>query len=194
MRTTAPLPQLAGAALLAALALARPAAAVEYTAVDPAKSRVTFGYTQMGVPLEGEFRKFDVKLAFDPARPEAARATMVVPLASVDTGLPDADSELAGKLWFDTANHPSARFESRAVKSLGGNRYEVSGPLTIKGRTREVVAPVTFTAQGKGGVLAGTFTLKRADFAIGEGMWADFGTVANEIRINFQLAAVAAAQ
>jgi polyisoprenoid-binding protein YceI len=94
-------------------------------------------------------------------------------------------------LWFDTAAHPTARFESTAVKALGGNRFEVRGPLTIKGRTREVAAPVTFTAQGNGGVLAGTFTLNRADFAIGEGMWADFGTVANEIRINFQLATVA---
>jgi len=183
---------LAGIAAFAAVAVSPLAAAAEYTAVDPAKSRLAFGYTQMGVPLEGDFKNFEVELAFDPARPEAARATMVVPLASVDAGFPDANTELAGKLWFDTARHPSARFESTAVKALGGNRFEVRGPLTIKGRTHEVAAPVTFTPQGNGGVLAGTFTLKRADFAIGEGMWADFGTVANEIRIQFQLAAVAA--
>jgi polyisoprenoid-binding protein YceI len=185
------LSRLAGIAAFAAMALSHPATAAEYTAIDEAKSRLAFGYTQMGVPLEGDFTKFDVQLAFDPARPEAARATMVVPLASVDAGFPDANTELAGKLWFDTTAHPTARFESTAVKALGGNRFEVRGPLTIKGRTREVAAPVTFTAQGNGGVLAGTFTLNRADFAIGEGMWADFGTVANEIRINFQLATVA---
>jgi polyisoprenoid-binding protein YceI len=183
---------LAGLAAVVTLAVSHPAAATEYAAIDPANSRLAFGYTQMGVPLEGDFTKFDVKLAFDPARPETARAVMVVPLASVDAGFPDANTELAGKLWFDTASHPTARFESSAVKALGGNRFEVRGPLTIKGRTHEVSAPVTFTPQGDGGVLAGTFTLKRADFAIGEGMWADFGTVANEIRIKFQLAAVAA--
>jgi hypothetical protein len=33
--------------------------------------------------------------------------------------------------------------------------------------------------------------LKRADYGIGEGMWADFGTVANEVQIKFQLVAVA---
>ena len=185
------LPRIAGLAAFAAMALSHPAAAVEYTAIDAAKSRLAFGYTQMGVPLEGDFTKFDVQLAFDPARPEAARAAMVVPLASVDAGFPDANTELTGKLWFNAAAHPTARFESTAIKALGGNRFEVRGPLTIKGRTREVAAPVTFTPQGNGGVLAGTFTLNRADFAIGEGMWADFGTVANEIRISFQLATVA---
>lgn len=191
---TKSLPRLAGLALLATLAVARPAAAVEYNAVDPAKSRLSFGYTQMGVPMEGEFKKFDVKLAFDPAKPEAARATLIVPIASVDAGLPEANSELAGKLWFDAASHPTARFEVRAVKALGGNRYEVRGPLTIKGRTHEVVAPVSFTQKGKGGTLAGSLSFKRADFAVGEGMWADFSAVANEIRIDFQLAATAAAQ
>ncbi len=194
MTATRPQPRLAGLALLAALAAPHVASAAEYTAIDAAKSKLAFGYTQMGVPLEGEFKKFEAKLAFDPAKPEAARATLVVPVASVDAGFAEANDELGGKLWFDAASHPTARFESTSVKVLGPNRFEVRGPLTIKGRTREVTAPVTFTPQGKGGVLAGTFTLKRADFGIGEGMWADFGTVANEIRIDFQLAAVAAAK
>ena len=117
------IPRLAGLAAFAAMTLSHPAAAVEYTAIDAAKSRLAFGYTQMGVPLEGDFTKFNVQLAFDPARPEAARAAMVVPLASVDAGFPDANTELTGKLWFDAAAHPTARFESTAVKALGGNRF-----------------------------------------------------------------------
>ncbi|MBS0465139.1 MAG: YceI family protein, partial [Proteobacteria bacterium] len=35
--------------------------------------------------------------------------------------------------------------------------------------------------------------LKRGDYGIGEGMWADYGTVANEVQIKFRLVAAAAA-
>jgi polyisoprenoid-binding protein YceI len=58
------------------------------------------------------------------------------------------------------------------------------GQLSIKGQTRELIAPVTLSTQG---VLTGSFVLKRADFGIGEGMWAKFDVVANEITVHFNL-------
>jgi len=176
--------------LAAALAAALPAAhAVEYNQVQPDKSAVTFVYKQMGVAVEGRFRKFSGQLAFDPVRPEAAKAAFDVDLASVDTGAPEGDQEVAGKPWFDTRAFPTARFVSGAVKPLGGNRYEVAGKLTIKGRTQDVVVPATFTAQGNVGVFDGAFTLRRADFSIGEGSWAKFDIVANEVQIKFRITA-----
>ncbi len=63
--------------------------------------------------------------------------------------------------------------------------------MSIKGRTHEVTAPFTFSPQGKAGLFEGAFVLKRADYAIGEGEWADFGTVANEIQIKFRFLASA---
>lgn len=171
--------------LLIALAfLTAPAAAAT---LDAAGSRIDFGYTQMGVKLEGRFTAFTGQAQFDPARPQTARANLEVRLASVDTGLAEADGELAGKDWFHTAAHPLARFEASAVKPLGGNRYQVDGRLTIKGRTRPVSAPFVYSREGGGAVFAGTFPLRRADFAIGEGAWADFGVVGNDISVRFKL-------
>lgn len=178
--------------LLTALAFAAvlPAAqAIEYNTVQPAQSRIDFSYQQMGVQMDGRFRKFTAQLAFDPAKPAAGKAVIDVELASVDTGVTEADQEVAGKPWFDTRAFPTARFESTGVKPLGGNRYEVSGRLTIKGRTQPVVVPATFTPQGNSGVFAGSFTLRRGDFAVGEGSWAKFDIVANEVRIAFRIAA-----
>jgi hypothetical protein len=43
--------------------------------------------------------------------------------------------------------------------------------------------------QGKDGLLTGSFTLKRADYSIGEGMWAKFDVVANDIQVNFSITA-----
>jgi polyisoprenoid-binding protein YceI len=171
--------------------LGLPASAAEFNAVDASKSGIGFTYSQMGVALEGRFRSFSVQIRFDPARPTAGKAAIDIELASIDTGSPEGDEEVAGKQWFNTKAFPRARFESTSVRPLGGNRYEVVGKLTIKGRTQEVGAPFTFAMQGNTGTFDGTFTLKRADFSIGEGPWADFGTVANEIRIKFHILAAA---
>jgi polyisoprenoid-binding protein YceI len=72
---------------------------------------------------------------------------------------------------------------------VGGNRYDVAGKLTIKGKTQDIVVPATFTAQGNSGVFDGTFTLRRGDFSIGEGAWAKFDIVANDIQIKFRITA-----
>ncbi len=50
-----------------------------------------------------------------------------------------------------------------------------------------VSAPATVVVEGNKATFDGAFLLKRADFAIGEGQWADFGVVANEIRITFHI-------
>uniref|UniRef100_Q47CA6 YceI n=1 Tax=Dechloromonas aromatica (strain RCB) TaxID=159087 RepID=Q47CA6_DECAR len=177
-------------ALALAFASLIPAAhAVEYTQVQPEKSAVTFVYKQMGVAVDGKFKKFSSQLNFDPAKPAAAKATFDVELASVDTGAPEGDQEVAGKPWFNTKAFPTARFVSGSVKALGGNKYEVAGKLSIKGQTQDVIVPATFTAQGNTGVFDGGFTIRRADFTIGEGAWAKFDIVANDVQIKFRITA-----
>lgn len=177
------------ALLLASLVL--PAQAAEYTAIDAAKSQLGFTYKQMGVNMDGSFSRFAAKLKFDPAKPEAATASFDVQVASVDAGSADANKELAGKDWFDGVRYPLAQFVSTRIAPLGGNRYQVSGRLSIKGRSHEVSAPVTFSPNGNSAVLEGSFTIQRSDFAIGEGSWADVSIVANPIQIRFKLLAEA---
>lgn len=176
-------------ALAFALATAFAAQAAEYTQVQADKSAINFTYKQMGVAVDGKFKRFSSQLAFDPARPASASASFDVDLASVDTGAPEGDDEVAGKPWFNTKAFPTARFVSTGVKPLGGNKYEVAGQLSIKGKTQPVVVPATFTAQGKSGVFDGSFSIRRADFAIGEGSWAKFDIVANDVLIKFHITA-----
>ena len=175
--------------LALALATAFSAQAVEYTQVQPDKSAINFTYKQMGVAVDGKFRKFTSQLNFDPTKPTAAKATFEVELASVDTGAPEGDQEVAGKPWFNTKAFPTAKFVSGTVKPLGGNKVEVAGQLTIKGKTQDVVVPATFTPQGNSGVFDGSFTIRRADFSIGEGSWAKFDIVANDVVIKFRITA-----
>ena len=177
-------------ALLTALPFA--ASAAEFNQVQTDKSAINFTYQQMGVKLDGKFKKFAAKLSFDPAKPAEAKTTIDVDLASIDTGAAEGDEEVAGKPWFNTKAFPTAQFVSGSVKALGGNRYEVAGKLTIKGKTQDIVVPATFTAQGNSGVFDGSFTIRRGDFSIGEGAWAKFDIVANDILVKFRITAASA--
>ena len=165
-----------------------PTSAAELTSVRTDQSSLVFVYRQMGVPVEGTFRQFSAQLRFDPAAPTAAEAVLDLDLTSVDAGSPEANDELTSKLWFDTKAFPTARFVAEGITDLGDNRYELRGKITIKGHTRDLTTPVTFVPTNDGGLFEGDFMLKRADFAIGEGIWADFGTVANEVQVKFRFA------
>ena len=75
------------------------------------------------------------------------------------------------------------------ITPLGGARFKITGDMTIKGKTHPVEATALFHPEGNRGVFEGSVTLKRADYGVGEGMWADFGTVANDVQIKFRLVA-----
>ena len=184
MKTT-----LSSLALTAGMLLAPAAQAVEFNQFQAAKSSLSFVYKQMNVPVDGQFKSFRAKIAFDPAKPAAAKAEFEIDLASIDAGSKDANDEVAGKAWFNTRQFPLAKFVAGSVKPLGNNRFEVAGKMSIKGKTLDLATPVTVTQQGNSASFDGSLVLKRADYAIGDGIWADFGTVANEIQIKFRLVA-----
>jgi len=170
--------------------LAAPVAnAEEYRTVLPKQSAISFEFHQMGVPVKGGFKRFVTQMVFNPARPEAASAQIDIDLASIDAGSPEADEESAGRLWFNRSAYPKASFVSSQIRALGNNRYEMRGTLTLKGKSREMNVPVTVRPGKSAALFEGTFILKRLDFGIGEGMWADVATVANEVQVNFSIAA-----
>ena len=170
---------------LAALAAFGPAQAQQK--LVPAQSEVVFVSKQMGVPVEGRFRKFDAQIAFDPAKPAAAKIAFSVDLASVSISK-EADAELPKAVWFNTPKFPQATFQSAAVKALGGGKFEITGKLAVKGAASDVVVPVTLTQSGATTTATGAFPIKRLTFKIGENEWADTSMVADEVQVKFKLA------
>ena len=53
-----------------------------YTGIVPTSSSVTFRYSQMGVSMDGSFKKFSADLQLDPSTPESASALVVTTLSS----------------------------------------------------------------------------------------------------------------
>lgn len=173
-------------ALAASLLMLAPLAGAQ--PVDLARSQLTFTMKQMNVPVSGSFRKFSANIDFNPQKPEAGRADIVIDTASIALPTREAEAEARKKDWFNTAQFPQARFTSTAMKALGGNRYQVSGRLTLKGVTRDVTAP--FTARAENGVtlVEGSLPISRLAFRIGEGSWSDTGTVADDVQLSFRMA------
>lgn len=150
------------------------------------RSAIRFVTKQMNVPVEGQFRKFDGTVAFDPVRPGATHADFSVDLGSIDLGNEEGETEAKRKLWLDVGAFPTARFVTTSVKNLGSNKFEATGQLTIKGSSREVVAPFSMTEANRLRTVEGQFALKRLQFRIGEGQWSDTDTVADEVIVRFR--------
>ena len=177
-------------ALLAPLLVASGAAqAVEFTQFQADKSTLKFVSKQMGVAVDGRFKKFSATLAFDPARPAAATARLDLDLASVDAGSAEADGEVVGKPWFNVKLFPTATFVATAIRPLGGDKFELVGKLTIKDKTQDVSAPFSFREEGGHAIFAGAVVLKRRALGVGDGIWCDVRAGANELQKNFKIVA-----
>lgn len=151
-----------------------------------AQSEVTFVAKQLGVPLDGRFKRFAVQSTFDPKQPQTSKIAFQIELGSVAVNA-DADVELVKPEWFNTAQFPKATFQSSAIKALGGGRFEVAGKLAIKGNARDLVVPVQLVQASGLSTATGAFVLKRLDFKVGDGDWADTSVVANDVQVKFKL-------
>jgi polyisoprenoid-binding protein YceI len=150
------------------------------------RSAIRFVTKQMNVPVEGQFRKFEGSVFFDPVHPAATKAQFTVELASIDLGNEEGETEAKRKAWLDIAGSPTAKFTVASVKALGNNKFEATGPLTIKGSSRDVTAVFTVSEANQLRTVEGQFPLKRLQFRIGEGPWSDTDTVADEVLVRFR--------
>ncbi|HEY9067310.1 MAG TPA: YceI family protein [Burkholderiaceae bacterium] len=161
-------------------------------AIDAARSAVSATFKQMGVPVEGKFSKFAGQVRYDPASPATAQASIDVDVASFDLGDAQYNQEVRGKEWFDAAQFPRASFVSTSVKPLAAGRLEVSGRLTLKGRTVDVNVPLSVRRDNGGAsVFEGSVPVRRLAFGIGEGEWKDTGLLADEVLVKFKLVVAA---
>lgn len=176
---------LAAAFVLCAIPAAQ---AVEYTRVNTHASQISFTYNQMGSRMYGTFGKFEATLDFDSEHLDRAHTTLHIDLASIDAGSEDANTELVKPAWFDTEKFPMAVFESSHFTEVAQNRYLIAGQLTLKGITREVQVPVELKPDNAIGIFDGELLLKRDEFGLGAGEWADT-VVSKDIAIKFKVVA-----
>jgi polyisoprenoid-binding protein YceI len=171
-----------------ALALLLSVPLAQAAPIDAAQSRIGFTMKQENAPVDGSFKTFSGTVVLDLAHPAAGHADIVINTGSIALPTREAENETHKKDWFNSSQIPTARFTTTSIKSLGGNRYQFAGKLTLKGITRDVSAPFTAQKQGALTVVDGVLPISRLAFKIGEGDWSDTSTVADEVRIKFHVA------
>ena len=155
--------------------------------IDVAKSTVSAVFKQIGVAVESRFMKFGAQIDFDAASPDASKASVDIDVGSFDLGDPDYNREVLKKEWFNAAQFPKANFISTKIRGNGPGKLEVSGKLTIKGKTTEVSFPMSVKKEGALQVFEGSLPIRRLTFNIGDGEWKDTSVVADEVVIRFRV-------
>ena len=148
-------------------------------------------------PSAGRFRRLSGQFTIA-ERPEDSSVEVTIEAASIDTNHPVADDHLRGENYLDVANHPELTFRSTKVEHVGGDRWEVTGDLTIKGVARPIVldatlngvVPMPYGSQAKLGFTA-TGAFDRRDYGMDKNIPLPGGgvVVGNEVRLTLDVEA-----
>jgi polyisoprenoid-binding protein YceI len=163
---------LAFAGLLGA-AVSVQAAPVTYQ-LDPSHTMVLFSWNHFGYSNPtADLGLGEGTVVFDEQHPANSSVEVTLPLARLDTHVAALDEHLKKPDFLDADKYPVVTFKSTAVQPLGGNKFKVTGNLTVHGVTRPVVLDATLNRIGKhpmsGDPSIGfdaTGTLKRSDFGV----------------------------
>ena len=154
--------------------------------IDAARSTISFDDVQAGQKFTGGFKKFTGVIAFDPAQLTQSHAAITINMTSISVG-GDGDQYIAAPAWLDSAKFPTATFKTTGFEKTAGG-YIAHGKLTIRDVTLPLDLPftLTFSPDGKIVTMQGSTTIRRLDYHIGTGEWADAKTVALDIpaRVN----------
>lgn len=178
------------AALMALQAVSiRPAQAVEWS-VDASASSVGFEAAAGGQTIKGAFKRFTAEIDFDPDAPESSHVRVAIDLSSASTGTAEVDQALPSPDWFDVKQYAQATLRSTSIKSLGSDRYELHGELSIRNASRPIVLPFALHVDDDGQAVAeGKFTVSRADFGVGPASPVGGMAVGDAVQVSLKVSA-----
>lgn len=112
-------------------------------AIDPTHTFVTFEISHFGASTNrGRFDKKDGSVQFDRAG-KTGKVDITIDTTSINTGTPAFDKHLQSADLFDAAKHPTIRFVSDKFVFNGDKVSEVTGQLTLLGKTGPVTLKST---------------------------------------------------
>jgi polyisoprenoid-binding protein YceI len=174
-------PDRARLALASLLLATAPAMAADY--VQAPGSTLVFASNYQGETFTGKFGSFTTTMSFDPKQLATSKLDVAIQLAGTQTGNKDRDDTLVSADFFNVGKFAQARYTATKFRALGGNQYAADGTLSLRGASKPVTLTFTWTP-GAQPVLSGKATVKRLDFGIGGGDWADTSTIPNDVAIS----------
>ncbi|MYS37767.1 polyisoprenoid-binding protein YceI [Streptomyces sp. KhCrAH-43] len=173
----------------------------DYT-IDPAHSSIGFTVRHaMVTNVRGSFAEHEGSLKLDGSDPANSTASIDVKIASVDTGIKDRDGHLVSGDFFDAEKFPLMTFRSTSAEQLGGDKYRVTGDLTIKDVTRPLSIDLEFNGSAKDVYgnervgFEGGAEILRSDWGLTWNAALETGgvMVSDKVKLNFDISAIKAA-
>jgi polyisoprenoid-binding protein YceI len=169
--------------------------------IDPSHSEVAFSVKHLMIStVRGRFSGVKGSIFLDTEDPSRSSVEAEIDAATIDTREEKRDGHLRSPDFFDVEKYPTITFRSRRIEPVGGDRFKVTGDLTIRGVTREVVLDVTEEGRGRdpwGGERVGfsaTGKIDRREFGLtwNQALEAGGVMVSNEIKLSIETEAVKA--
>ncbi|MDB5283704.1 MAG: polyisoprenoid-binding protein [Bacteroidota bacterium] len=131
-------------------------------ALDPTHSEIGFKVKHLMInTVSGKFEKFDgsVETAGDDFT--TAKIYFTADLSSVNTGNEQRDGHLKSDDFFSSEKHPQLSFSGSKLEKVSGDKYTLTGDLTILGVAKPVTLDVDF-----GGIAKDPWGNTKAGFSV----------------------------
>jgi polyisoprenoid-binding protein YceI len=167
--------------------------------IDKAHSEAAFQVRHLITKVRGRFPDFEGVIEFDENAVERSSVTFTIQAKSIDTNEHDRDTHLRSADFFGVVEYPTITFTSARVRRVSGDRFEVTGHLTIRDTKKEITIPVTYLGGAKdpwGKERVGfeaELTINRKDFGLNWNAALETGgfLVGDDVKINLSVQAVA---
>jgi polyisoprenoid-binding protein YceI len=120
----------------------------------------------------GRFNGPEGTISVDEADPSKTSFDVQLKVANIDTNNPNRDKHLKSPDFFSAEEFPTISFKSTAVKAGEDKKLEVTGDLTLHGKTKSITVPIErigtadVPRMGHRTGYEATMKIKRSDFGM----------------------------
>jgi polyisoprenoid-binding protein YceI len=134
--------------------------------INNTNSAIEFVGSNVTETHEGKFDTFDGAIQMVQGDPARSSVSVDIKMGSVSVQIPQLQDHLKSVDFFDAKHFPSATFESSTIQRSGGDRYQVTGNLTLRGITKVITFPATIAVSPSKVSVQAEFSINRKDFGI----------------------------
>ena len=149
-------------------------------ALDPERTTITFRTKAMWVlPVRGTAKALSGDARVSPDA--TVRGTLVIDAASFDTKNKRRDAHLRSEDFLEVAKYPTIDFTADGGRPAGTGRVEITGVLTVHGRTQPITLEAEVSRSGNSATVSTEVEIDRSQWGVS---WAKMGTgLKNQVAI-----------
>ena len=114
--------------------------------IDPVHSQVTFSVSHLKIAdISGRFKTYNATILASKPDFTDADIQFNIDVSSLSTDNEMRDNHLKSDDFFNAENYPEITFTGKGLKKVNGNKFILTGDLTIRNVTKTVTLDVTYS-------------------------------------------------